>query len=671
MPRLDIDNACTTSANEQVGTTSLAAASCNLSHLDRIANSQENTSVNRVGTQQLTVAGLGSNFGFIIAGDFATGFTINSRNQVGQDASGDIWRYTGDLPFTVPAGTTPVSPDYEQLVETDHNNLTNRNAVGSHDGIYTRNFDNIANLKAGLDSSGQTIDMSMIVGSRVFWRGYFSESDGGSNWGIVMSGAHTEDGGRIISIDSTTYVQANMTGVINIRKWGCAPSLADNSTQWQRAQTYAETNTGGGTHVPAGTFTCLSPINIGFNGFVEGVGFSSRVSFTGVNAFNFSSSGVLSGRGEFKNFSVLGNSIAGTIAFNVDSGDNGETDSIRGLTFRNISCSGFEEAWRLIGARNTEFQKCETINCWHGCNILGRNIHIVFSACNFVRGTTTLGTGTSTGIRQAVAGGFRSEDIQIKDTLLFGFDWGIDITNCLVFHMEGCDLDFCVRRAARIVNIEGGGSIKSSWLFVTDDAGGEIGIEFVDIGTDTNSKFVVFDNNIERETAGTAAGITGIFVGTNHRNVEIDKNTIENFHTACSITSPLVKYTNNVDTTTASATVTISEFAERCTVSGNNMDSVVNRNATPHILFGPNEGVLTEEILKIVLDASNTTQTYTWASLGLPDGPANSQFIVQINSPNVASSGATRGVATSTNLTVYTDTALGAQATLDLYVKAF
>ncbi len=132
MSILDIENACQNSANESLGTTSLAAASCNLSHLDKIANSQELTATNRVGDEQSTIAGLASGYGFIIVGDFSTGFNITSRNQVGQDSNGDIWRYAGSLPFTVAAGSTPTAPNYSQLVQTDHNELTNRNATGSH-----------------------------------------------------------------------------------------------------------------------------------------------------------------------------------------------------------------------------------------------------------------------------------------------------------------------------------------------------------------------------------------------------------------------------------------------------------------------------------------------------------------------------------------------------------
>ena len=506
----------------------------------------------------------------------------------------------------------------------------------------------------------------------IFCQGYLTESDGGSNWGIVRYGAHTEDGGRIISIDANTYVEMNMVGVINIRKWGCDPSLADNSTQWQKAVTYAELNTGGATRVPAGIFTCLSAIDIGFNGSVEGVGYSSRPTWTSVNAFNFAASGIPSGRAPFKDFWVIGNKTAGTKAFNVDTGDDGVTLTIKGLTFKNITCDGFEEGWRLTGVWNCDLRKCETVNCWHGANELGRNIHIVYHTCTFVRGATTLGSGTSTGIRQAVSGGVRAENLQIKNTLLFGFNYAVDIQNCLEFHMEGCDSDFCVETGARIVVVEGGGSIKSSWIWLVDATNVETGIDFVDLGTDVDSKFIVYDNHIQKETAGAVVGMDGVFVGVNHRGVEIDSNTIKNFHTTARITSPKVKYTNNKDLNVASASVNISEFALNCTIAGNDLASGIVRHANkPKIIFGQNEGVLTDEAFVVVLGAGLATQTYTWASLGLPDGMANGNFIVMVNSQGGTSSGWTRGAATQTQLTVYVETALGGAVGLDVMVKAF
>ena len=73
--------------------------------------------------------------------DFATGGTLTSNNQTVVDASGNEWIYTLEIPeggYTVSAGTTPTDPPYKQVTYTDHNNASNRNAVGAHDDIYDR-----------------------------------------------------------------------------------------------------------------------------------------------------------------------------------------------------------------------------------------------------------------------------------------------------------------------------------------------------------------------------------------------------------------------------------------------------------------------------------------------------------------------------------------------------
>lgn len=54
--------------------------------------------------------------GFNNKGTFAAGFTYESPNDVGIDASGNPWIYNGALPFTVTAGTTPTAPTYTQVV---------------------------------------------------------------------------------------------------------------------------------------------------------------------------------------------------------------------------------------------------------------------------------------------------------------------------------------------------------------------------------------------------------------------------------------------------------------------------------------------------------------------------------------------------------------------------
>jgi len=68
---------------------------------------------------------------------------------------------------------------------------------------------------------------SLPSGTRVEWNGYYSQADGGGNWGVLRFGDHTEDGGSIFSIDSTTYIEANISGAVDVLKFGV---VGDGST---------------------------------------------------------------------------------------------------------------------------------------------------------------------------------------------------------------------------------------------------------------------------------------------------------------------------------------------------------------------------------------------------------------------------------------------------------
>ena len=110
-------------------------------------------------------------------------------------------------------------------------------------------------------SSGAAMEADttvLPVGKRVFWQGYYNASDGGSNWGIVKSGAHTPDGGSIFTLADGKYVEANLKGnKINIQKFGATPdstlsTLATNNAPLiQNLVDYLAVRGGGNIYTPA------------------------------------------------------------------------------------------------------------------------------------------------------------------------------------------------------------------------------------------------------------------------------------------------------------------------------------------------------------------------------------------------------------------------------------
>ncbi len=152
---IDIPNACTTSANQALGTTSLEALSCNLGFTDNFANTTVLTVTNRVGLLQDSVAGIQAKAIAAVrsavinpVGVFGTASTIVNPNDAMLQTGVGYWYYTGALPHSVSSGDTPVAPAWTPVTVNNHEALTNFSADGGHDAIYSREFDNIVDLLA-------------------------------------------------------------------------------------------------------------------------------------------------------------------------------------------------------------------------------------------------------------------------------------------------------------------------------------------------------------------------------------------------------------------------------------------------------------------------------------------------------------------------------------------
>lgn len=139
------------------------------------------------------------------------------------------------------------------------------------DKIYSREFKNISDLKLQIDAAGNQLNLSDFVGNMVLWRGYYSELDGGGNCGIVRSGPHTDDGGKIISINSSVYIEAKFENTfINVRHFGAkGDGLSDDYNAIQNAINSASgeidvydsnRSPGSEVHFPRGEYIIKTPL---------------------------------------------------------------------------------------------------------------------------------------------------------------------------------------------------------------------------------------------------------------------------------------------------------------------------------------------------------------------------------------------------------------------------
>jgi len=159
-------------------------------------------------------------YGDHYVGRFEDGVTFLDANSFAIDDESVQWSYVGTYPFTASAGTVPSELNYQVVHTSDHNRTKNINTIGGHDPIYSRNFKTVANAVAGVDATGQTVDMTSLIGNYIVIRGYYAETDGGRIGGIVRTGAHTALLGEIITIDATTYIEVDKSLPATLRRFG-------------------------------------------------------------------------------------------------------------------------------------------------------------------------------------------------------------------------------------------------------------------------------------------------------------------------------------------------------------------------------------------------------------------------------------------------------------------
>lgn len=220
-------------------------------------------------------------------------------NQIYNDITSNIqeWQNRVYPEFVSPTnnGGTPVSYDINAKVYFEdvlYRSLKNNNTdlIGEAGWIEDSNSaslvanDNGGSVQDYINSNIPALDSTLDIpslsgrvsgGERVNWMGYYSVSDGGSNWGVVKSGAHTADGGSIFSIDTNTYVEANLEGEsLNIRKFGATEGV-DSSGAIQNALDYVLSFADKKGLYVSGNFTLSSGLSI------TDIGRSSNLSISG------------------------------------------------------------------------------------------------------------------------------------------------------------------------------------------------------------------------------------------------------------------------------------------------------------------------------------------------------------------------------------------------------
>ena len=217
----------------------------------------------------------------LIDGSFETGGTLSSATDVLlHNATAKAYAWTGAFPKVVVAGTDPAAvagfvPRSDVLLRSELGRLS----------VHT-----VAELQNLTNSD---------VGKRVQWMGYYNGSDGGGNFGVVKSGAHTHDGFKIFSISASLYVEANLVGRNKVSVLLAGARRDGNQATPSHAAIQVVLNhckiTGSVCYFPAGVYEIASTLIVECSVCGDGVGSVINQRATGADAMHISVDSFLTG----------------------------------------------------------------------------------------------------------------------------------------------------------------------------------------------------------------------------------------------------------------------------------------------------------------------------------------------------------------------------------------
>jgi len=229
---------------------------------------------------------------FKMTGDYSDIYTINRRVNID-----DKTAYSTITDSIFAGGETTVTLSDNVVTVGIVSVQSAISGVESAPHIGFKSFKSSAEMKATLLKFASMLN----DGDRVEWQGYYSQSDGGSNWGVVRFGAHTDDGGSIFSIDANTYIQANMKGSkISVKKFGA------KGDDVHVDDPFINKALATGLHIygPKGTYRCEDTLEV--TGDFSGVGIDTLYKFYGSNISPLVNKLVT---GSYDNFSVDGDNV--------------------------------------------------------------------------------------------------------------------------------------------------------------------------------------------------------------------------------------------------------------------------------------------------------------------------------------------------------------------------
>ena len=271
MASLTIPNACSNSAGEPVGTTSLPALSCNLKTTDEFVNSTAETTVNRVGDTIKTIAGLTAGVNDIIdnieqialaRSQVSTPVTLaagqSSVTIPGFNASLSAYYLSAPSGSDVPAYRLFAGEHYTVAnTTTEEITLTSSFEAGSK--VYAVSLDPAGN--GVIASDWQFDDVSALQSAQGLANGVIvNVASLQSNYRIRAAGFTVNIGDKVLSTGQVAELQPDSNGAFSVLSFGATSGAASQDALFENAalralayaQQYTGSNNRGAVSVPNG-----------------------------------------------------------------------------------------------------------------------------------------------------------------------------------------------------------------------------------------------------------------------------------------------------------------------------------------------------------------------------------------------------------------------------------
>lgn len=578
---------------------------------------------------------------YLVDGSFQVGFTlINSTDVALDEASGKV--------FSGAAGTYPSETSTSAFVDVSN--------------ILTKSYKTISDAISASDH---------VVGQRIIWRGYYQESDGGSNWGVVKYGPHEEDGGSIFSLGTDKYIEANLTGSTRISalkfgavRYATAGGSIDSYLNIKNALGKAIANKAE-LCIPQGFYRTSQPLRFNDSLTIDMRG--ATVEFYGTSFLEVAKEAPYPSLFSLNGGSAIRRGASG-IAIEIASGvvptGGGFIEKVDIYNFYPQSC---DTGIFVANARNVKISRCNSIHCDIAVDIVGQVVVSKIGDCDFIAGIG----GKVVGVRYRASDSFQGggtripENAQVYKNRVFGYNIAVDIQRLLFGSISNNDLDYCgtygvliglttdVEVRENYIALAENNAPNSACIVITSKAG----------YSPTNDGHEFHGNKLR---CYDSTGGHGILIGEYVRKVNITGTYTNTGLTFALLTSPNTQDINIAGNPFGGGVIRIQ--SDGVLLSGNTLNSC-NIKGASNVRFGDNFGsILSRKIVSVPISAGATTGQLTLTDL--PIGGVN-LACSPVNTGGV-SRGAISTLFDGTNrLYVTVGTAYGAPGNLQVLVEVF